>query len=113
MRPWLLFVLLLGKHFIVANVLDVGYSEARYRASRHPWRALAQHLALEGVVSALIFGYLPWLPLTLAVAIEGYFQWVNCLIERHASLPSILRVHVFCETGLIACYAILVALFTP
>jgi len=111
MKAWLLFSLLIAKHFVVANLIDVGYSEARRRASRHYRRALALHLLSEALLTTAIFWYLVPVSLVLALAAEACVQIALCVAERRAPMSAILRTHVLCEAVLLVSYALLVAIF--
>lgn len=112
MKPWLLFVLLLAKHFVAANLMDVGYSDARRRASRHFRRALARHLVAELIFTSAVFWSLAPISLILALAVEASVQIVMCILERRAPMAHILRTHVLCEAFLLVSYTCLVLILS-
>jgi hypothetical protein len=111
MKAWLLFGLLIVKHFVISNALDVGYSEARRRTAPNYHKALMLHVSAEALLTAGVFWYLAPVSLALALAVEAVVQVAVCLMERKAPIEAILRTHVLCEVVLLVCYAALVAIF--
>lgn len=111
MKAWLLFALLIVKHFVVSNVFDLGYSDARRRVAHTYWRPLLLHLSIEALLTAAVFWYLAPLSLALALTAEALVQITLCIAERRAPMAAILRTHILCEVVLLFSYATLVAIF--
>lgn len=106
MTALIIFVLLVLKHAISANLIDYGYSASR---SRHypAWRwALVQHLALEATLSfpIMVWSHWPWWGLYMGVELS--IQALSCILERRSTYATMLRAHVLCELALLVLYAI-------
>jgi hypothetical protein len=105
MSPWVIFVLLVLKHFLVSSIVDVGYSDARHRMSRRFESALIRHVISEGILTTAVLWTAEWYSLLPALVLEAILHVALCIIERQATLSRILRTHVLCEGALLLLYA--------
>ena len=107
MPSWVTFACLSVKHYLLACVLDAGYSQARYRPTRHPWRPWLHHGLLEAALLVLLCQGLSLAGAVLVALAEALLMGVGCLAERCAPLQRALPTHVVCELSVLVFYAIL------
>jgi hypothetical protein len=125
-----LFLFLFAKHGLLANKVDIGYSEARGRHTLAVcWLYLCYQLLTEALGSFFILGGCVLLGL---VTHQGTFQtvhhiwrWETFLLaemfgqilawayERHAPMQRLLLAHLTAELSFLALYAMLAALLYP
>lgn len=108
------FLLFLVKHYVLSNLVDLGYSESRRRhhTLSQAWLYLTYQLLLEAVVTvALLFTIdlvtgsdlhlWRWETFVVLEAFGGVTSWVS---ERRSSYENAISRHVLAELSLIFLY---------
>lgn len=109
-HAWVLFIWLLGKHLLIANVFDVGYSACRSKQCDYWGVFLLNHVVWELFVSTFLLLSVPVFGWAYFLIVELLYHVLCCLLERHANYPHMLKVHVTCEALLILLYGIMALL---
>jgi hypothetical protein len=112
------FLLFVAKHYFLANIVDLGYSESRrdHHTLSQAWLYLTYQLLLEGVISLLMllviglcdnspFQMWRWETFILMEVFGGVTTW---LLERNADYDNAISTHVIAELGLLCLYAFIV-----
>lgn len=112
------FLLFVAKHYVLANVIDFGYSESRrqYRTLSQAWLYLTYQLLLEAFATLALLGIillvdrLPlrvgwWETFLVLEAFGGITSWVS---ERRATYDNAICTHVLAELSVVFLYTFLV-----
>lgn len=112
------FLLLLAKHYVLANLIDLGYSESRrrYHTLSQAWLYLTYQLLLEAVLTVVLL-----LVITLATGVKLHlWQWeafvvleafggvTSWIYERRSNYENAISRHVLAELALIFLYIVMV-----
>lgn len=112
------FLFFLVKHYLLANIVDVGYSESRreHRTLPQAWLYLTYQLLLEAFISLVLmfliglFDGAPlyvwrWETFLILEAFGGVTSWIS---ERKANYDNAISTHVLAELAVIFLYMFLV-----
>jgi hypothetical protein len=112
------FLLFLAKHYFLANIIDLGYSESRrdHHTLSQAWLYLTYQLLLEAFVTLmLLFAIIlvdgapllmwRWETFLVLEAFGGVTSWIS---ERKASYDNAISTHVLAELALLFLYTFLV-----
>lgn len=98
-----LVLLLPMKHFGLAHVFDLGYSQSRSREGPWVWSLMLTCLAELAVSACLLYGlHAYWL--TGLLLLEGFALVFVTALDRKTNLATGLKVHLVGELGLYLMY---------
>ncbi len=104
---WLLFVV---KHGILAHLVDSGYSYCRDNTNRSWPLGLVLMITLEVTVTAGLLSFIHSPILVWVCMAEAVLAIVTCLIERRAAIVHMLQTHIKCELGMLIAYGFIAML---
>lgn len=101
---YMLFSLFFIKHFIISNILDIGYSESR-STIREEWRFYLFCFILTEISSTFLLISRASIPIIfLILSIEVFVLLYTTIIERRANFQDALKKYIFSELLVILTY---------
>lgn len=108
MSPELCYGYLILKYFIIAHVLDVGYSKARNIEYKHRDRALVYHTGLQLLITFWIISQFSFNHMYGNLIFEACLLMVTALIERYVSIYYAVKTFVTTELAMALGYLLIV-----
>ena len=97
MATGLLLGLFLLKHWVLTFVVDFDYATGTPTLRRRWLAGLYLHCVAEGLVSAVLLWSYSWKLVSTFLLLEHLVLITSMLMERNASLTTMLRTYVRCE----------------
>lgn len=110
MEYFVLLGLLLIKHTVLSNFLDVGYSKSRMADISRPWLWFIFQGVLELTASTYLLLSYGWWAVIVAWGVEASALGAGCYLERRATVSRLLVYHLLGESMACLAYGVITAL---